>query len=130
MQTLWCVLRKDTTGVDTARVRRRLNYKNTEVEFPESLAAVDITCRHNGLRCRYSGLGRRYKRLGLKFTCLERRYKRPDLKCTCLERRYKRSGFKCTCLERRYKSLCQLGVRTRSGAAVCDTKSHRGRGGA
>ena len=58
MQTLWCVLRKDTTGVDTARVRRRLNYKNTEVEFPESLAAVDITCRHNGLRCRYSGLGR------------------------------------------------------------------------
>ena len=24
MQTLWCVLRKDTTGVDTARVRRRL----------------------------------------------------------------------------------------------------------
>ena len=24
MQTLWCVLRKDTTGVDTARVRRSL----------------------------------------------------------------------------------------------------------
>ena len=63
-----CVLRKDTTGVDTARIRRRLrlcehygayygktrqastprgsdadlDYKNTEVEFPESLAAADI----------------------------------------------------------------------------------------
>ena len=68
MQTLWCVLRKDTTSVDTAKVRRRLrlwkhygayygktrqastprgsdvdlDYENTEVEFPESLAAVDI----------------------------------------------------------------------------------------
>ena len=103
MQTLWSVLRKDTTGVDTAS-DADLDYRNTEVEFFESLAAVDITCRHNGLRCRYraSGHGRRYKRLGLK----------------------------CTCLERRYKRLGQLGVRTRSGAAVCDTKSHRGHGGA
>ena len=68
MQTLWCVLRKDTTSVDTAKVRRRLrlwkhygayygktrqastprgsdvdlDYENTEVEFLESLAAVDI----------------------------------------------------------------------------------------
>ena len=68
METLWCVLQKDTTSVDTARVRRRLrlrkhygayygkarqastprgsdvdlDYENTEVEFPESLAAVDI----------------------------------------------------------------------------------------
>ena len=68
LQTLWCVLWKDTTGVDTARVRHRLrlckhcgayygktrqastprgsdadlDYKNTEVEFPEILAAVDI----------------------------------------------------------------------------------------
>ena len=69
MQTLWCVLRKDTTSVDTARVRRRLrlwkhygayhektrqastprgsdvdlDYENTEeVEFLENLAAVEI----------------------------------------------------------------------------------------
>ena len=29
MQTLWCVLRKDTTSIDTARVRRRLRlYKH------------------------------------------------------------------------------------------------------
>ena len=93
---------KDTKASTPRGSDADLDYKNTEVEFPESLAAVDIACRHNGLRCRYSGLGRRYKRLGLK----------------------------CTCLERRYKRLGQLGVRTRSGAAVCDTKSHRGRGGA
>ena len=69
-----------------------------EVNFPESLAAVDLTCRHNELRCRYSGLGRGYKRLGLK----------------------------CTCLERRWTRLGQLGVRTRSSMAVSGTRSHRG----
>ena len=70
MQTLWCVLRRDTASVDTARVRRRLrlwqhygaydgntrqastprgsdaDLKNTiktrKSKFPESLAAVDI----------------------------------------------------------------------------------------
>ena len=39
----------DTTGVDTARVRRELDYENTEVEFPESLAAVDIGIMDSGV---------------------------------------------------------------------------------
>ena len=50
MQTLWCVLQKDTTGVDTARVRRRLRlFKNTKVGFPESLAAVDVGIIDSGV---------------------------------------------------------------------------------
>ena len=50
MQTLWCVLRKDATGVDTARVRRRLRLsRNTKVGFPESLAAVDVGIIDSGV---------------------------------------------------------------------------------
>ena len=42
MQTLWCVLRNLRQASTLRGSDADLNYKNTEVEFPESLAAVDI----------------------------------------------------------------------------------------
>ena len=68
METLWCVLRKYTTSVDTARVRRRPKkyYENTEVEISRKPRGCRYKLVDIDLRCRYSGVGRRYKRLGLK----------------------------------------------------------------
>ena len=74
MQTLRCVLRKDTARHREGQTRTRL-LKTRKSDFPKA-SRLWITCRHNRLWCRYSGLGRSYKRLGPKCICLERRYKR------------------------------------------------------